>query len=159
MPLDDSARARVLGGVDQNIDAPAVLLGELGYRLRVGHIERYDLDTFDLAQRLHAGERLPRVGDTNKQDGRSRRRERFRHRLADRISAVGDQHAAIFRITGHFAQLGIVLHVGCRGIRKGKHHGSATLVELQTEPHAGAFDRIAMQMRNDQRAHVEFHGT
>ncbi len=148
----------MLGGVDQYVDACTVLLGEFSHRLRVGQIERHDVDALDLAQRVHAGKRFPRVGDTNKYDGHPRRRERFRHRLADGGAAVGDQDAAEFRITGHFAQLRIILHVRCRGIRKRKHHRRATLVELQAEPHAATFNRIAMQMRDDQRADVKLHG-
>ena len=148
----------MLRRVDDDVDAPAVLFGELGHRLRVCYIERHDLDAVNFVQLVHAGERLPRVSDTNKYDRGFSCRECFCHRLSDRVTAVGDQHPAEFRITGHFAQVRIILHVGCRRIRKSKHCGSAAFVELQGKPHAAAFNRIAMQVRHDQWASVKLYG-
>ena len=84
--------------------------------------------------------------------------ERLRHRLTDRGAAVGDQHAAEFRIAGHLAQMRIVGHV--RGVlfRQRQRHRRAALVELELQPHAGAFGGVAVQMRDHHRPDIELHG-
>ncbi len=131
--------AHMLGGVDDNIDAAAVLLGLLGHQLGVGDIERHDLDTLDLAQRLLPRKRLPRIGDADEDDIGAGLGESLRHRLPDRGAAVGDQDTAEFRIAGHFAQLRIVGHVGGVFLRQGDHHRRAAFVEFEIETNAIAF--------------------
>ena len=125
---------------------------------RVGHVERHDLDALDLAQRVQAGKRLPGIGETDKHDRGAGIREGLRHRLADGGAAVGDQHAAEFRIAGHLAQMRIVGHV--RGVlrRQRDCDRRAALVELEFEPHPAALDRVAMQMRDHDRTGIELHG-
>jgi len=155
VPLHDAAGPHVLGGVDDNVDAAAVLLGLLGARFGIGDVERHDLDFLDLAQRVLAGERLPRIGDADEHDVGAGLGEGLRHRLPHGGTAIGDQHAAEFRVAGHLAQLRIVGHVGGVFLRQRDQHGRAALVELEIEAHARAFFDVTVQMRQDDGAGVE----
>ena len=85
-------------------------------------------------------------------------REGLRHRLADGVAAIGDQHAAEFRIAGHLAQMRIVGHVFGVLRRQCDRDRRAALVELEFEPHPAALDRVAMQMRDHDRPGIELHG-
>ena len=124
----------------------------------IGHVERHDLDPLDLAKRVEAGKRLPGIGETDKHDRGARVREGLRHRLTDGVAAVGDQHAAEFRIAGHLAQMGIVGHVFGVLRRQCDRDRRAALVELEFEPHPAALDRVAVQMRDHDRTGIELHG-
>ena len=153
-----AAGADMLRRVDDDVDARAVLLGLLGDGFGIGHVERHDLDPLDLAKRVEAGKRLPGIGETDKHDRGARVRERLRHRLADGVAAIGDQHAAEFRIAGHLAQMGIVGHVFGVLRRQCDRDRRAALVELEFEPHPAALDRVAVQMRDHDRTGIELHG-
>ena len=45
----DAARANVFRGIDHNVDAPTVLLGQLGHRFGIRHVKRHDFNVFDFA--------------------------------------------------------------------------------------------------------------
>ena len=120
---DDAAGANVFAGIDDDVDAAAILRREFGHRFRVGDVERHDLDAFDLRQLRHARKRLPGIGDADKDDARAGLGEGFCHRLADRVAPVADQHAAILRVTGHLAQMWIGLHMRRLLGGQREHHG------------------------------------
>src|SRR5262249_18467266 len=66
--LNNAAGASVLGRVDNDVDAAAVLFGLLGHRFGVRNVEWDDLYAFDSTQRVHARKRFPRLGDADEHD-------------------------------------------------------------------------------------------
>jgi hypothetical protein len=158
MTIHDAAGANVFRRVDHNVDAGTVLFGEFGDRFTIRHVERHDFDALDFAQIAHPGERLPGIRKSDKNDRRSGIGKRFGHSLPDAGAAIRDQDTAELRIARHLAQMRIISHVLGVLFRQRDRHRRAAFVELELEPHAPALHRIAVKMRNDDRADIEFHG-
>src|ERR1700735_3241956 len=67
--IDDTAGAHMFRGINNDVDTRAVLLGLLGDGFGVCQIQRHDLDALDLAPRIEARKRLPRIGNADKDNG------------------------------------------------------------------------------------------
>src|SRR5262245_37976861 len=149
----------MLCGVDEDVDTGAILLCLLGDRLRVRHVKRNNLHAFDLAQAVQPWKWLPGISQSDKHNCRAGIGKGLGHGLADWRAPICDQNAAELRITCHLAQMRVISHV--RRILLRQRHGDrrTTLVELEFKPHAGALHRIAMKMRNHDRAGVEPDGS
>src|SRR5258705_11067488 len=68
LTIEQPAGADMLGGIHEDIDLAADIGREICDGLLVADIERHDLDTLERPQRILAGKRLPRFGDTDEYD-------------------------------------------------------------------------------------------
>ena len=68
MTIHDTAGANVFCGVDHNVDAGAVLIGQFGNRFSIGHVKRHDFDPFDFAEAVPSRKWLPGIGNPDEND-------------------------------------------------------------------------------------------
>ena len=150
LALDHAARTDVLGRVDQDVDAGAVLAARCSStETRVGDVERHDLDALDPPQRILAGKRLPRIGEADEHDGcaASDKALAIAWPTALRPSVISTRRNFGSQVSSRHCGSSACWRVSCAGRRD--HDGLAAFVELQREPHTLALARVAMEMRHD----------
>ena len=158
--VDDAAGADMLGGVDDDVDACRRSARPARSPIRVSVTSSGTISTRSMpAQAVQARETASTASamPTKTIDAPASEKA-LAIAWPTARAAVGDQDAAEFRIAGHLAQLRIIGHVRRVLVRQRDRDRRAALVELELEPHAAALDRIAMKMRDDDRAGIELHG-
>ena len=154
--VDDAADAGMFGGVDQDIDAMRDFSSHVGHRLAVGDIQGNDLDVWDGAQSCFSWKRFPGIGDANEHQRCAGSGQRAGHRLPGGVAAVGYKHPAELRIAGQLSQLHIILLMACRAAWHRQRDRIAAFVQTERHVDAVAFVHVAVQMRNEGRATIQF---
>src|SRR4029077_21119528 len=106
-------------------------------------------------QFIETRELFPGLAMADPNDVRAGLRERFHQGLAERGLAVGDEHLALLRVAGEFAQLPVVCHIGAFLWGKGGDYRLPGAVEHRPNAHA-LFDSF-MEMSHYRRPAIELH--